>query len=277
MYGSEKRKRWIIKRKIMGWNTAVIASHLRISERTVLRYWEAYRKYGYDGLCCKSTRPHTIHRKPNSIVNAVIELRKQHNWGPNKIEAWMQREGMKIGHTSIHKILCAKGMNNPINNPRRTWGTTRFQRNKPNDLWQCDWKLTEDDEWMITYIDDYSRYIVGSVIYNEPTSSHAIKLLKQCIKLHGKPMQILTDQGVQFVSVRGGVSAFTQYCINKSIEHIVASKRRPTTIGKVESRHKAHDYERRMGHDEFVKYWNYERPHQGIGYLIPCELYFIRM
>jgi|GEM_PF-5771774 hypothetical protein len=29
----------------MGWNTVLITSHLRISERTVLRYWEAYKKY----------------------------------------------------------------------------------------------------------------------------------------------------------------------------------------------------------------------------------------
>jgi len=27
-------------------------------------------------------------------------------------------------------------------------------------------------------------------------------------------------------------------------------------------------------HNEFVKYWNYERPHQGIGYLCPVDIYF---
>jgi hypothetical protein len=27
-------------------------------------------------------------------------------------------------------------------------------------------------------------------------------------------------------------------------------------------------------HQEFIKYWNYERQHQGIGYLYPADIYF---
>ena len=60
------------------------------------------------------------------------------------------------------------------------------------------------------------------------------------------------------------------------IEHIVASVRRPSTIGKIEAFHKAYAYEAWMypSHQSFVTYWNYERPHQGIGYLYPADVYF---
>lgn len=277
MYGGERRRRWIVRRKLMGWSTSTIASHLRISERTVLRWWETYRKYGWGGLAVKPRKPKTIHRTPEYIVNRVVQVRRQHGWGPNKIEHWLLRENIGVGHTTIHKILCANGLNNPIDKPRKTWGKRRFARNKPNELWQCDWKLTVDDEWMITYLDDYSRYVVASEIHHYPRGSYGIKLLRRCIEENGKPMQILTDRGSQFFSVRGGTSCFTQFCNNKGIEHIVASKRRPTTIGKVEAWHKAYEYERKVSHEEFVRYWNYKRPHQGIGYLIPCELYFNRV
>lgn len=264
----QRLKRWCIRKKEKGWKVSDICAHARIPRRTFYNWWIAYQDHGLGGLEPRSRRPHTIHRTPNDVVNSIIDIRKQHGWGPNKIEAWLRREQIIISHTTIHKIICANGLNNPIDKPRKTWGKIRFVRNKPNDLWQCDLKLTEDDEWMITYLDDYSRYIVGSGIYHDPKSAYVIDLLIQCIDEYSKPKQILTDQGIQFVSARGGISAFAQFCTDNDIQHIVASKRRPTTIGKVESWHRAYEYERRVCHKEFVRYWNYERPHQGIGYYV---------
>ncbi len=225
----------------------------------------------------KSTKPHTIYRTPDNTVNRVIELRETYGWGPDKIEHWLMREQINVSHATIYKILCKHSLNNPIRSPRRQWRKTRFERAKPNELWQCDWKLTVDDEWMITYLDDYSRFVIGSEIYHNPNTKNTIALLKQCIDQHGKPEQILTDRGTQFTSVNSVMSQFTSYCANKGIEHIKASVRRPSTIGKVESWHRAYEYEKNVSHNMFVKYWNYNRPHQGIGYLIPCELYFKRV
>jgi hypothetical protein len=56
----------------------------------------------------------------------------------------------------------------------------------------------------------------------------------------------------------------------------MASIRRPSTIGKIEAFHKAHDNEAWMfsSHREFIEYWNYQRPHQGIGCLYPADTYF---
>ena len=52
--------------------------------------------------------------------------------------------------------------------------------------------------------------------------------------------------------------------------------RRPSTIGKIEAFHKAYTVEAWIypTHREFVNYWNYERSHQGIGYLYPADAYF---
>ncbi len=92
----------------------------------------------------------------------------------------------------------------------------------------------------------------------------------------GKPKQILPDRGTQFYPARGGRSEFTKFCSGNSIEHIVTSVRRPSTIGKIESFHKAYVCESWMfpTHENFVSYWNYERPPQGISYLYPADTYF---
>ena len=130
---------------------------------------------------------------------------------------------------------------------------------------------------MISILDDHSRFIPGSRIHHNPTTEHAIKLLEESIRQYGKPDQILTDRGTQFYPARGeGPSTFTEFCSGNSIEHIVASVRRPSTIGKIEAFHKAYTIEASMfsNHKQFVDYWNYERPHQGLSYLYPADVYF---
>jgi transposase InsO family protein len=275
---TEKRRRWIVNRRLEGWKVQDIATALRTSEKTVDRWCSVYRKHGWAGLAVKSHRPHTIHRTPQQTAELILQLRRTRNWGPCRIEGYLcnyNRQG-RISHTTIHKILVQAGLNNPIETPRRVWGKRRFEREHSNSLWQADFKLTEHDEWMISFLDDHSRFIPGSTVHHNPTAEHAIKLLEESMKEYGKPDQILTDRGSQFYPARGGVSEFTEFCSGNGIEHIVASVRRPSTIGKIEAFHKAYVYEAWMypSHQSFVTYWNHERPHQGIGYLYPADVYF---
>ncbi len=201
--------------------------------------------------------------------------------GPCKIEGYLKNYGgedvIAVGHNAIHRILIGAGLNNPIEAPRKVWGKRRFERPYSNSLWQSDFKMTETDDWMVSYLDDHSRYVPGSEIHYNPTSEHAIHLLEDCIHEHGKPDQILTDQGTQYHPTRGDLSTFTEFCNGNGIEHIMASKRRPSTIGKIEAFHKAYGLEAWMfkNHQEFIHYWNYQRPHQGTGYLYPADIYFI--
>jgi transposase InsO family protein len=210
-------------------------------------------------------------------VNLILELRRSRRWGPNKIEGYLRNyANQPVGHTTIHKLLNKAGLNNPIAAPRRVWGKRRFEREHSNSLWQADYKMTDQDEWMISYLDDHSRFTPGSRIHHNPTAEHAIRLLEEATKEYGKPGQILTDRGTQFYPARGGISEFTEFCSGNGIQHIVTSVRRPSTIGKIEAFHKAYVCEAWMfpTHQEFVHYWNYERPHQGIGYLYPADVYF---
>jgi len=276
----ERERRWMVRRRLEGWKIDDIAEALQVSEKTVDRWCSVHRKYGWEGLAVKSKTPHSFHRTPEATVNLVVKLRRERNWGPCKIEGYLRNYGkgraLPVGHNTIHRIITAAGLNRPIDKPRKAWGRRRFQREHSNSLWQTDFKLTEEDEWMISYLDDHSRFVPGSEIHHDPTGEHAIHLLKDCIHHYGKPDQVLTDQGTQFHPARGDLSAFTEFCTGNGIDHIMASVRRPSTIGKIEAFHKAYKYEAWMfpSHQQFVDYWNYERPHQGIGYLYPADIYF---
>ena len=94
-----------------------------------------------------------------------------------------------------YRIICQAGLNHPITEPRKTWGTKRFQREHNNSLWQADFKLCDNDWWMISYQDDHSRFITGSVKIWNPTGENAMLLLDRAVRRYGAPKQILTDQG----------------------------------------------------------------------------------
>jgi len=272
-----RRRRWIIRRRLEGWKITDIATALRVSEKTVDRWWAVYRKERWEGLRVKSRAPHHYHKTPAETVSLILELRRSKRWGPNKIEGYLRNYvNQPVGHTTIHKLISQAGLNNPIPAPRRVWGKRRFQRTHSNSLWQADFKLTDQDEWMISYLDDHSRFLPGSKIHHNPTAEHAIRLLEESMRQYGKPDQILTDRGTQFYPARGGRSEFTKFCSGNGIQHIVTSVRRPSTIGKIEAFHKAYVCEAWMfpTHQDFIHYWNYERPHQGIGYLYPADVYF---
>jgi transposase InsO family protein len=109
------------------------------------------------------------------------------------------------------------------------------------------------------------------------TTEDALRLLSKCITKFHNPVQILTDRGAQFWNNRSKeLTEFTQFCNDKEIHHIVASVRKPTTTGKIERWRKTYDEEhnRFSTHNKFVKYYNYKRPHQSLGYKVPAEIYF---
>jgi hypothetical protein len=87
---------------------------------------------------------------------------------------------------------------------------------------------------MISYQDDHSGFITGSVKIWNPTGENTMLLLDRAVKKYGAPVQILTDPGNQFKPARAETSKFDIHCSELGIEHICASVRRPTTTcGKI--------------------------------------------
>ena len=272
----DKLKTWIIRKKLQGCSVTEICSSAKVSRDMFYRWWNRYQAEGKGGLKEKPRgRPKTSIIE-DSLKQRVIKLRRRYDWGPNKIAGHLSHKGFIIDHNQAYHIICEAGLNHPISEPRKTWGTKRFQREHNNSLWQADFKLCNDDFWMVSYQDDHSRFITGSVKIWSPTGENAILLLEKAVKRYGVPEQILTDQGTQFKPARGGTSKFGRHCRELGIEHITASVRRPTTIGKIEAFHKAYDAESHLFklHWSFIRYYNYTRPHEALNYLTPATIYF---
>jgi len=256
-------------------SVAVVCAEARISRKVFYFWWNRYQAEGWGGLMERRRGRPKGPELDDGLKKKVVKLRERYGWGPNKIAGLLRHKGLVIDHNQVYHVICEAGLNHPITEPRKTWGTMRFQREHCNSLWQADFKLCNDDYWMISYQDDHSRFITGSVKVWNPTGENAILLLKKSVKRYGVPEQILTDQGTQFKPARGETSEFERHCRKLGIEHIAASIRRPTTIGKIEAFHKAYETESHLfkEHWTFIRYYNHTRPHESLDYLTPAEIY----
>jgi len=58
-------------------------------------------------------------------------------------------------------------------------------------LWHTDWYQIKDDrwksKWLLAYLDDASRFIVGYGIFDESTTFNAISVVDASIARYSKP------------------------------------------------------------------------------------------
>jgi len=137
----------------------------------------------------------------------------------------------------------------------------------------------------VAFMDDHSRFITGYGLYASQSSALVLEVVRAAIAAYGPPEEILTDNGSQYVTWRGK-SAFSKELEKRGIRQVVASPRRPQTLGKIERFWGTlwrecietavfvdlEDARRRIGH--FIDYYNFQRPHQGIEGLVPADRFF---
>jgi hypothetical protein len=108
--------------------------------------------------------------------------------------------------------------------------------------------------------------------------------LAAAMRRHRVPEQILTDNGKVFTGPFGHPPVevlFDRICRENGVEHLLTAPRSPTTTGKIERFHRSlraeFDTARVFASlavaqgalDEWVGYYNTQRPHQGIGDATP--------
>ena len=164
---------WCIRRRGEGASVTKICAAVQTPRRTFYNWWNRYHQRGLEGLKLQSKRPHTIHRTPTQTVDEIKALRQRTSWCPHKIAGYLRTQGRPVGHMTVYRILYSSGLNKPLQTPRVKRTYTRWQRRHSNSLWQCDLKLV-DAKWLITILDDHSRFVTASHIFKEGTAESVI-------------------------------------------------------------------------------------------------------
>jgi transposase InsO family protein len=208
------------KLKNSGFSYAVCKRVLRsqfgeaVSVRTLKR-WVSRLDAGDWDLCDKSRKPHRIHHKIcPAAEQQVISLRKQTGWGCNKIASHSPEIGLSA--MSINTILRKHSLCRESKSKRKRRKWVRWQRNHPNSLWQIDHTDEQDlfNCYTLSVMDDCSRYSLALVKLNNVTTDVVTHILDELIKKHGKPKQILTDNGSAY-GQKSKHSRFDRWCNRK--------------------------------------------------------------
>jgi transposase InsO family protein len=214
------------------------------------------------------------------------------DWGCQRISDMLLRgPALPASPSAVLRVLHEAGYQ-PEETPTKPHPDhpRRFERAKPGQLWQTDLftfilKRQNRRVYLVAFMDDHSRFITGYGLHASQSAALVLEVLRAAIASHGTPEEILTDNGTQYVTWRGK-SAFAKELEQRGIRHVVASPRRPQTLGKIERFWgtlwrecvgKAvfldlGEARTRIGH--FIDHYNFQRPHQGVDGLVPSDRYF---
>jgi len=243
-----------------------------VCKRTLQRWNYKFNKTEWDFMD-KSKRPKTIHYKINSeIENKIISIRNKTGWGEYKI-----KDFVNISHSSIYKILRKNKLLTPVKNRKKRIKYIRWQRKHINSLWQMDTSDQKiDGKYCFAVIDDCSRYCIGLFALNRVSTDIIIQILDTLFKVHGKPREILTDNGSIF-GLKSKHSKFDRKLRHRGIKHIRTAIHSPTTSGKIERFFQTLDREFAFCNKDpelFRMRYNHLRPHTSLENKCPADIYF---
>ena len=244
-----------------------------VSKRTLQRWTKKLNEDEWD-LRDKSRKPTIIYYKINKeIEEKVISIRNKTGWGANKISQFVKN----VSESSIKRILTKNRLINPNPERKKRIKYVRWQRKHTNSLWQMDTSDQKiDGKYCFAVIDDCSRYCLGLFALNRVSTKVIIHLLDTLFKIHGKPREILTDNGSVF-GLKSKHSKFDRALNRRGIKHIRTAIHSPTTTGKIERFFQTLDKEFVFCNKDaelFRMRYNHFRPHTSLEKKTPSQVYF---
>jgi transposase InsO family protein len=274
---------------------AELAKVYGIAASTIYGWAELYRKNGEKGLAEMRGTPRAPKPDPvrERLAPEILQAKKEFSWfGIPRITQWLRRTKLlPVTENQVKKTLKEANLVPKKPKKRRRAEVVRFfERAEPNQLWQTDitmWTVARGLKvYLIGFLDDYSRYMVGWGLFAAQGSAQVLEVLRNAIAQYGAPKEILSDQGRQFYAWRGKCP-FQRELAREGVHHIVSRSHHPQTLGKIEAfwKHLKEEFLDRVVSGsindlrERLRLWidsfyNFQRPHQGIEGAAPADRFF---
>jgi len=269
------------------------AALVGISKFTLYNWKHRFQKEGPGGLATRKRGGPKGSRLPEVTRRAILMMKEANpSWGTERISDLLARgPALPASPGAVARVLKEEGYQFEESPTRPHRDRVReFERAKPCELWQTDLftfilKRQNRRVYLVAFMDDHSRFIVGYGLHASQSAVLVLEVLRSALANYPAPAEILTDNGTQYITWRGK-GIFTKEPEKRGIRQIVASPRRPQTLGKAERFWGSlwrecveaavfvdlADASRRIG--LYIDHYNFERPHQGIGGLTPADRFF---
>jgi transposase InsO family protein len=273
-----------------GFTQEQVAAEMGISSAAVYKWVARYRLQGEDAL--RTQLPGRAGKQlPQPIRDKILELKKEEpSRGIKKISQLLRRVFfLPASAETVRKTLHEQGLIEPPPKPRRNLVRPRFfERATPNQMWQTDiftFRLGGRYAYVIAFMDDYSRFIVGADLFRSHTADNVLEVFRVAAGEYQPPKEMLTDNGREYVNWRG-TTRFQAEMKKNGTHHFKSRPHHPMTLGKIErfwetiwqeflSRAQFESFESARERIRlWIKYYNHKRPHQGIEGLCPADRFF---
>jgi len=213
--------------------------------------------------------------------------------GVLRMQDFLRTQGFRVNHKRVRRLLRLMGLMAIY--PKRNLSKLGIKKyvhpylleglkiERPNQVWAIDITYIPMNKgflYLTAIIDIYSRYVVGWGISNTLESEASLSVMKEAVRLHGKPDIINSDQGSQFTC-----DAWVGYLKSEGIKISMDGKGRAIDNIFIERfwRTLKYDYVYLNPADDgvalykglkaYIQYYNHRLHHQGIGRKTPAELY----
>lgn len=287
----------LVQRVESGWSVSAASRAAGVPRQTGGKWVARYRGLGEPGLLDASSRPHrTRPRVSVRRCRRIITARMLHRRGPH----WLSWR-LKVPRSTIYAVLRRFGISRLKSRPSAPG--IRYEWPEPGDLVHLDVKklgrinpggghralgrgpgrCRKGAGWDFVHvaIDDHSRLAYAEICADERAET-TVKFLDRALEFFAcagiTTRRVLTDNGSNYRS-----RLFCGHLEDRGIKVVKTRPYHPQTNGKAEAFVKIVTNEWAYGNtylsnekraemlDPFLRYYNLDRPHGGIGYQPPIS------
>jgi len=275
-----------------GANRRELARRWGVSPKTLYKWLHRYERDGLAALADQSRRPASSPLRTSSeLEQQVLALRDAHPyWGARKLAHLLPGAGQPplLASSTVHQILRRHGrMDQDAGAAHKPF--VRFEHERPNDLWQMDFKGHVPTErgrcHPLTVLDDHSRFNLCLAACDNERSQTVKEHLIATFRHYGLPRRMTMDNGAPWGGDADGHTQLTVWLMQLGIGVGHSRPYHPQTQGKDERFHRTLKVEL-LQHQRFVdnaqaqrafdayrQIYNNQRPHQALGMAVPLQRY----
>jgi transposase InsO family protein len=296
---AKKRRRFTPEQKLRairlrleeGFILKDVCAEIGVAQSNLSRWIRLYQQSGEAGLQNQKSGSREA-KLPAPITEKILELKKENpGFGIKRISQLLRRWFFLPASPETVRQRLHEAQLMPPTAPPKKRNMVRprfFERATPNQMWQTDiftFRLGGRYAYLIAFMDDYSRFIVGADLFRSPTANAVIEVYRIAAGEYQPPKEMLTDNGRQYTSWRG-TSRFEAELKKDHVAHFKSRPHHPMTLGKVERFWSTlwQDFLVRAQFESFdsareriklwIKHYNHKRPNQGIEGLCPADRFF---
>ena len=205
----------------------------------------------------------------------------------------LRRDGYEVNRKRIQRLMMELGLEAIYPGPNLSKARHEHKKYpyllrgrpivRPNHVWSSDVtyiRMRQGFLYLVAVIDWFSRYVLSWRLSNSLDADFCVAALEDALARYGKPEIFNTDQGVQFTSechtgalLQAGIS-ISMDGRGRALDNVFIERLwRSLKYEEVYLKDYRDGHEARSGIENYLEFYNKDRPHQSLNYQTPETVY----